>query len=121
MSVSTYFYSTIGALFVLGFLLKAGAAPFHTYKVYMFSGLPLYSLVIYTSLFYLTYLSYFAYLIPTIVLPYSNLSTLVIIVVTVLGLLYLTNDLFTNRYLKAFFALSSSLNAVMLLLVLLSN
>ena len=116
-----YFYSIIGALFVLGFLLKAGAAPFHTYKVYMFNGLPLYSVIIYTSLFYITYLSYFAYIIPVIILPYSNLSVLIILSVTVLGLVYLTNDLFANRYLKAFFALSSALNAVMLTLLLISN
>lgn len=120
VSLSSYFYSILSSFFVLGFLLKAGAAPFHTYKVHMFHGLPLFSVIIYTSLFYITYLAYFAYLTPTIVLPSCNLGSLITVVVTTLGLIYLINDLFTNRYLKAFLALSSALNAAMMIFILLS-
>jgi len=120
MSISSYFYSILSSFFILGFLLKAGAAPFHTYKMHMFRGLPLFSVIIYTSLFYVTYLVYFAYLIPVIILSSFDLGAIVIMVVTVLGIVYLTNDLFTNKHLKTFFALSSALNATTLIFLLLS-
>lgn len=118
--INSFFYSSLGLLFSLGFLLKAGAAPFHMYKVSLYEGLPLFSIFNYTLMFYVTYLFYFSYLIPVLVQSSGLLSTLVATLVTLLGLLTLSVSLFSNRHLKTFLALSSSLNAALLFMLLLS-
>lgn len=121
LSTSSVFYKSLGLFFSLGFLLKAGAAPFHVYKVSLFKGLPLFSVMVYTSMFYLTYISYFAYLMPTLVYTTGLASTVVSLITLLVGTVLLLNSLFSNRHLKSFLALSSSLNAVMVVLLLLAT
>lgn len=119
LSTSSLFYKSLGIFFSLGFLLKAGAAPFHVYKVSLFKGIPLFSVIVYTSMFYLTYISYFAYLMPTLVYTTGLASTAVSLLTLLVGTVLLLNSLFSNRHLKSFLALSSSLNALMIVMLLL--
>jgi len=119
-STSSIFYSLLGVIFCLGFLLKAGAAPFHSYKVSLFKGLPVYSVYIYTIVFYTTYITYFAYLLPVLIHTTGIVSGLITVAIIVFGTCFVTTSLYTNRQLKAFLALSSSLNALLVLSLLLS-
>lgn len=120
ISTSSLFYSTLGLFFSLGFLLKAGAAPFHLYKVSVYKGIPLFSVIVYTFIFYLTYMMYFSYLIPVLVHTTGILTTLFMLFTLTVGTIYLTTALYNNRNLKTFLALSSSINAITILLILIS-
>jgi len=117
-SISSVFYSLLGLLFTLGFFIKSGAAPFHMYKVSIYKGLPLFSVFNYTLIFYITYISYFSYIIPLLVHTTGTLSCLASLLILVAGSVSLLLSLFNNRYIKAFLALSSSLNAISVLLLL---
>lgn len=120
ISTSSLFYSTLGLFFSLGFLLKAGAAPFHLYKVSVYKGIPLFSVIVYTFIFYLTYMMYFSYLVPILVHTTGMLTSLFMLFTLVVGTIYLTTALYNNRNLKTFLALSSSINAITILLILIS-
>lgn len=119
ISTTSLFYSLLGLMFSLGFLLKAGAAPFHTYKLTLYRGLPLLSIVNYTFMFYITYIVYFSYIIPILVHTTGIISSLFLLLIIVLGSIMLLISLFSNRQLKSFLALSSSINIISILLILL--
>lgn len=119
-SISSIYYPILGLLFSFGFLLKAGAAPFHLYKASLYKGLPLFSILNYTLVFYLTYLIYFSLIIPVIVQSSGILSVYFLAAVTLVSLLLLSTSLFSNRHLKTFLALSSALNAAVLVMILIS-
>lgn len=119
ISTSSIFYSLLGLIFSLGFLLKAGAAPFHTYKVAVYRGLPLLSVLNYTFMFYTTYIVYFSYVIPVLVHTTGLVSGLFILLTVVVGSITLLVSMFSNRHLKSFLALSSSLNIISIILILL--
>lgn len=118
VSTSSIFYSMLGVFFSLGFLLKAGAAPFHLYKVSLYKGLPLFSVIVYTFIFYITYILYFSAIIPVLVHTTGIVSGLFTLLTLVLGTIYLTSSLYSNRNLKSFLALSSSINAITVLILL---
>jgi len=119
-STGTEFYQLIGALFIFGFLLKAGSTPFHMYKVNLFQGLPIFSTIVYTFIFYLTYISYFAYLLPSVMYLTGTTGVILSLTMLIVGIVLLLGALFSNRYLKSFLALSSSINAAIILLLLFS-
>lgn len=120
ISTSSIFYSMLGLFFSFGFLLKAGAAPFHLYKVSLYKGLPIFSAVVYTFMFYLTYIIYFSFIMPVLVHTTGVVSSLFILFVLVIGTLYLLSALYSNRNLKSFLALSSSINAITIFILLIS-
>lgn len=120
LSINSFYYSLLGLLFSLGFLLKAGAAPFHLYKASLYKGLPLFSIFNYTLVFYLTYLMYFSLIIPVIVQSSGTLSVYFLAALTIISLVLLSASLFSNRHLKTFLALSSALNAAVLIMILIS-
>jgi predicted MFS family arabinose efflux permease len=120
ISTSSIFYSLLGLIFSLGFLLKSGAAPFHTYKITIYKGLPILSIVNYTFMFYTTYIVYFSYIIPTLVHTTGLVSGLFILFTIVVGTVTLLTSMFSNKHLKTFLALSSSLNVISVLLILIS-
>lgn len=106
------------SLFIFGFFLKAGIAPFHLFKVEIYRGLPFFTVFIYTFLYFISFFLYFIYVVY-ILLPhilYYNFYILELIIVY--ASLYLSASLFSNRHVKTFLALSSILNSLVLFAVI---
>lgn len=118
-SVHTFFIMLWDFLFIFGFFLKAGIAPFHLFKVEIYRGLPFFTVFMYTFLYFISFFLYFIYVVYALLphILYYNFYVLEILVVY--ATLYLSMSLFSNRHVKTFLALSSILNSLILFAVVL--
>lgn len=96
-----------------GFLLKIGLTPFHLFKIEVYKGLPLITLVFYTSFYFFVYFLYLVLflcvLLPSVKYCLAHIFYFVLIV----GTLYMTSLMFDITSLKAFFAYSTIINSVL--------
>lgn len=109
---------TLGIL-LLGFVIKLGVAPFFAYKLELYQGLPLYSLVFYSLVYFFLFMSgffmIFGYYFPSsldLMRPWLSLALVVLL--AVFGFF-----LFESLLLRQFFALSSAITATNLFTLLL--
>ena len=98
--------------------LKCGLAPLYVWKPTFFKGLPIYTLFFYIAFFYFFLFIFIIHLLTSyfgeIFYFYSNLTTLF----AMLGLVMLLGILCESFYLKAFLAMSSILNSLLVMLAL---
>ena len=94
--------------------LKCGIVPFYLWKPAFFRGMTLLSLFFYIYIYYFTIFFYFIYVI------FLNLNELfvfnlyIVVFLLIVGTLSLTAILFESFYIKAFLALSSILNSLLI-------
>lgn len=101
--------------FFLGFFLKLGLAPIHFYKIELYKGLPFLTILIYTFYFFFIFFIYFI-LIVTFYL--NNLTIIwynVSLIVLTLGAFFIFFLIFDIYNIKAFFAYSTIVNAMLFL------
>lgn len=108
------------SLILLCIFLKCAISPFYLWKPTFFKGMPLPTLFYYIFVFYFVVFLYFIHLLLglfTEILFFNSfilISTLVISIVMIPGILYETLNL------KSFLAVSSIMNSVIILLILLN-
>lgn len=108
-----YYMFFIWVPLFFGFLLKIGLTPFHLFKIEVYKGLPLVTLVFYTSFYFFVYFLYLV-LFLCILLPSVKYSlTHVFYCTLTIGTVYMTSLLFDITSLKAFFAYSTIINSVL--------
>lgn len=100
---------------LLGFFIKMGLTPFHLFKVEVYKGLPLISILFYTTLFFFIYFMFFVFL-WTHYLPFLKLILSVYIYIIIfIGGSYIVSLLFDITALKSFFAYSTIVNGLLFL------
>lgn len=105
---------------IFSLFLKCGLAPFFIWKPTFFKGMPLIALFFYISFFYFFIFLFFIYFLTSYfssLFYFYALVTLLFISAGLVTLLFILSEAF---FLKVFFAISSLLNSLLVLLALLS-
>lgn len=106
--------------FVLCFclFLKCGLAPFYIWKPTFFKGIPLYTLFFYVTFFYFFLFVFVLHLLTSYFGEVLYFYALTLLTLSFVGLLSLLAILCESFYLKAFLAMSSILNSLLVFLAL---
>lgn len=107
-------------LFLVCTFLKCGIAPFYLWKPAFFKGMGLVTLFFYVYVFYFSVFFYFLYILFFYLNELFFFNLYVVVWFLILATLSLSVILFESFYLKAFLALSSILNSVLILYALCS-
>lgn len=100
--------------------LKCGIVPFYLWKPAFFRGMTLLSLFFYIYIYYFTIFFYFVYVIFLNLNELFTFNLYIVVFLVVVGTLALTSILFESFYIKAFLALSSILNSLLIFYALCS-
>jgi hypothetical protein len=98
-----------------------GLAPIHLFKVEIYKGVPLFSVLFYTTFYFLSFLFYFFLIVVTQLSAYYIYWWFLLIFLIILGALYIVSLLFDVNFIKAFFAYSTILNTINFLSLVLTN
>jgi hypothetical protein len=115
-----FFISLIWLSFLFCLFLKCGVVPFFFWKPIFFKGMSFHSLFFYITFFYFFIFLFFIYFLLFYLtdLFYFNLSINLIMLMT--GVIMLIFIMCESYYLKAFFAISSILNTLLMFLAMIS-
>lgn len=94
--------SLIGGLFI-----KLGLAPYQFFKIETYKGIPLYAIVVYTTLYLIVYVYFFMYIFLTQLPTIRTFINEYIYIMLLISLLYLVSLLFDTKNLKAFLSYST--------------
>lgn len=115
----TNIISFIFIVFITGLFIKFGLAPYQFFKIETYKGIPLFLVVVYTTLYLSIYILFFLFMwfnqIPTI-RCYVNNYVLIFIIIS---LLYLISLLFDTKNFKAFLSYSTLITMVNLFVTIL--
>lgn len=116
----SYFNNNIFLLFVflpflLGFLVKLGFTPFHFFKIEVYKGLPLVTLLFYTTFYFFVYFLFFVILVCVHISFLKFMISTLLYISIFFGALYIISLLFDITSLKSFFAYSTIINSIMFL------
>lgn len=107
-------------ILALGFILKLGVAPFFAYKVEIYKGLPLYALFFYSIVYFVVFFTvavviftYYFSLGGALIKPIGSMFL-------TLACLSMILFMFDSQALRNFFALSSLVNAINFLILILA-
>lgn len=118
-SLKDLFYISLSWFnFLVCIFLKCGLAPFYFWKPTFFKGMSLHALFFYIFFFYFFLIIYFCYVLIILLNEVFYFNIFINILLLTSGLVMLTFILFESYYLKAFFALSSILNTLLIFLSL---
>lgn len=118
-NIKDFFYITLCWFnFLFCIFLKCGLAPFYFWKPTFFKGMSFHALFFYIFFFYYFLILYFAYVLIILLNEVFYFNILVSLFLLSFGLLMLIFILFESYYIKAFFALSSILNTLLVFLAL---
>ena len=113
--LNTTFMVLLWLPLLLGFFIKMGLTPFHLFKIEVYKGLPLISILFYTTLFFFVYFMFFV-ILWTHYLPFLKLVLSVYLYVIIfIGGAYIMSLLFDVTALKSFFAYSTIINSLLFL------
>lgn len=107
-----FIYFFIYIIFIIGMFLKIGFTPTHFFKIEVYKGLSLVSILFYTVFYFM---SFFLYFILIIFYYNTALKTLIwffLFIFIVLGLIYVISLFFDINLVKNFFAYSTIINSL---------
>jgi len=105
-------------IFIFCIFLKCGLAPLYVWKPTFFKGIPLYTLFFYVTFFYFFLFIYIIHLLTSYFGEVFFFYSLVVSVMTIVGLVMLLFIICESFYIKAFLAMSSILNSLFVFLAL---
>lgn len=107
-------------LFLFCVFLKCGIVPFFLWKPTVFKGLTLNALFFYTYVYYFSLFTFFLIVTLCYLSELFVFNLYLMLLLVVFGSLVITSVLYESLYIKAFLALSSILNSLLVLLTSLS-
>ena len=106
-------------LFTTGLFIKLGLSPYQFFKIETYKGIPLYMIIVYTTLYLIVYVYFFSFFfiiqLPTL-RNFIGIFTLFFLTISVF---YLVNLLFDTKNFKAFLSYSTLITIVNLLIIIL--
>ena len=109
---SSYIVMTL-LCFLVGFFIKIGMTPIHLFKIEVYKGLPLITLLFYTTFFFFVYMNYFSYLMLSAMIYIKYYLSGIIFFFCFMGMFYVVILMFNINAIKAFFAYSTVINTVL--------
>lgn len=107
-------------VFVTSVFFKLGVTPFHLFKVEVYKGIPLLSILFYTTFYFSILFLFLIFVLSDFLVLFSNVYLNFLLVLLLPGVLYCLVLLFDVTLLKAFFAYSTIINVVGLVIVFIS-
>lgn len=107
------FLNLVWVPFLIGFLMKIGFTPFHLFKIEVYKGLPVISILVYTTFYFFIYFIFFIFLINYQLDFLKYFLNSLIYIIIVLGSIYIMTLLYDVTALKSFFAYSTVINSIL--------
>lgn len=104
---------------LLGLVFKLGMTPLHLYKIEIYKGLPFITIFFYTTYFFLILVIFFSYFFLFLLFTFNTFWVIYVTFAFILGVVLVAALLFDVTYIKAFFAYSTIINIVLVILILL--
>ena len=103
-------------IFILVVFFKSGVVPLYVWKPVFFKGMPLHVLFFYICFFYYFLLLFFIYFLVVYLNDLTYYNSVLLILLSLIGTLFLIIILVESYYLKSFLAMSSILNTLLIFL-----
>lgn len=100
-----------------GIFLKLGITPIHFYKIEVYKGLPFVSILYYTTYYFFIFILFFIYFFASYLTNFYFWSWLFLMLILSFGMLYLLSLLFDGYLIRSFFAYSTLINTMNLILI----
>ena len=117
--VSEYFLITSLTAFVTGLFIKLGLSPYQFFKIETYKGIPLFMVIVYTTVYLIVYIYFFIYLILYQLPIIKQFTGPYMLFFIIISLLYLISLLFDTKNFKAFLSYSTLITIVNLFIVVL--
>lgn len=106
-------------IFTTGLFIKLGMSPYQFFKIETYKGIPLYMVIVYTTLYLAVYIYFFSFFF-TIQVPYIRtfIGIFVLFFLT-FSVFYLVNLLFDTKNFKAFLSYSTLITIINLFVMIL--
>jgi hypothetical protein len=102
-----------------GLFIKLGLSPYQFFKIETYKGVPLFMVVVYTTIYLVTYIYFFTVLIIYQIPMLRDLTGTYILFALTVSILYLVNLLFDTKNFKAFLSYSTLITIVNLFVIML--
>jgi hypothetical protein len=123
LSVNWYtteiFSSFVLILLTTGLFIKLGLSPYQFFKIETYKGVPLFMVIVYTTLYLVIYIYFFAFLFLYQVPTLRDFTGVYILIALTLSIIYLVNLLFDTKNFKAFLSYSTLITVVNLFIIIL--
>ena len=115
---SLFFISLTWFNLMFCIFLKCGLVPFYFWKPIFFKGIPIHALFIYIFFFYFSLFLFFIYFFIIYLNELFYFNIFINLILLVIGILFLVFIICESYYLKAFLAMSSILNTLLIFLAM---
>jgi hypothetical protein len=102
-----------------GLFVKLGLAPYQFFKIETYKGIPLFMIIVYTTVYLIVYVYFFSYLFINQLPMLRDFTGNFLLVFLTFGVFYLVNLLFDTKNFKAFLSYSTLITVVNLFIILL--
>ena len=106
-------------LFITGFFIKLGLSPYQFFKIETYKGIPVFMIIVYTTLYLIIYVYFFIYLVFYQITTIKLFIGFYLLFFITLSLFYLVSLLFDAKNFKAFLSYSTLITIVNLFIVVL--
>lgn len=109
---TTWYYISMFAsvtliILISGFFIKLGLSPYQFFKIETYKGIPLFIIVIYTSLYFVSYIYFFLFLCVYQLPAVRVFGSTYMMLALICSVLYLISLLFDTKNFKAFLSYST--------------
>jgi NADH:ubiquinone oxidoreductase subunit 2 (subunit N) len=123
LNCSTYitnvFISVILIVLLTGFFIKLGLSPYQFFKIETYKGIPLYIIIVYTTIYLVTYIYIFLFLFLYQLNSLREFVGSYVLFILTVNLLYLVSLLFDTKNFKAFLSYSTLITLSNILVIIL--
>lgn len=113
------FITIILMIFATGLFIKLGIAPYQFFKIEVYKGIPIFLVVVYTTLYLIVYIFFFMYLYLYLLPVLKEFIGYYLFMFIGISLLYLVSLLFDTKNFKAFLSYSTLITVVNLFIIIL--
>ncbi len=107
------------AVLTTGLFIKFGLSPYQFFKIETYKGIPLYMIVVYTTLYLVIYIYFFSYLYINQIPNIKNFIGVFVIIFISISMFYLVSLLFDTKNFKAFLSYSTLITIINIFIIVL--
>ena len=115
--VDIFYKNILFGIFLISVFFKLGVTPFHLFKVEVYKGIPLLSILFYTTYYFTIFFVFFIYLLSEYLGYFVPQFYMLLSISILFGSYYVILLLFDLSLIKAFFTYSTVINTIGLLLL----
>lgn len=105
-------------IFILGMFFKIGFTPSHLFKIEVYRGIPLISILFYTVYYFMSFFLFFVVMFFYYINSFRLFIWFFLFIFIIFGLIYIITLLFDINLLKTFFAYSTVINSLTFIILL---